>query len=221
MVALEVGILGLVVAHNFDQTAGSTPAIVVGSLIVVLGSLVAGVVVAGSQRHAGRSLPRKPPGPAVEVGLFRHRSRVTALILVPLLLYQVWVWQTPGMLSKLVGLVITPVLLWAAALGWVGFRYVVREDGLLVRGLLRGIVFVGLGDIWSVAVSSTEATEFRGWGLRGFGRRRGFIWRSGPGVRVTIDGGYLFLGAEDAPALASCLQKVLSGSRQPGGGGPR
>jgi hypothetical protein len=212
LAVLETMLVEAVLHHNLG---GSGSALVVVELVMGLALVATGVGLVltrkASRAGAEAGLPRNPTrARAATVAEFRHRSAGVAIGVLPLLLLQAWVWRTPGTLPKVIALLVGMVVLWVAALAGRGFRYLVRADGLLVNGLVRNIVFISREQIRRIEVDSVEALDVGGWGIRGSGRRRAFIWRSGPGVRVVVDGGAVFLASGQATALAAALESIRS-----------
>jgi hypothetical protein len=209
LVVVELMLLAAVVHHNLG--GASSTVVQLGVLALALGLAAAVVALPGGEDRRQPGLQRNPASSGSPIiGEFRHRSVVVALGVLPLLAYQIWVWRTPGAFSKLIAAGVGLIVLWVAVLAWRGFRYLVRRDGLLVQGLVRTIVFVPPEEIRRVEVATVNALDVGGWGSRGRGRRRAFIWRSGPGVRVEIEGGALFLASDEAASVAAALESMRS-----------
>lgn len=105
-----------------------------------------------------------------------------------------------------VGLVMLGSAIWALT----GFRYRVTTAGFEIRMLGMPIRFVPAMDIASVTARDCDALkDFGGWGIRGVGKMRAYIWGGNQCVHVrTNDGEDLYLGISDAQRLAHELEQM-------------
>ncbi len=109
-------------------------------------------------------------------------------------------------IPAVVGLVALGCAIWA----WTGFRYRVTTTGLEIRMLGMPIRFVPAADIASVTARECNALkDFGGWGIRGIGKMRAYIWGGNQCVHVrTHEGDDIYLGFRDAQRLAQELERV-------------
>jgi hypothetical protein len=107
----------------------------------------------------------------------------------------------------IVGCVIAGCAVWA----WTGFTYRVTTAGLEIRTLGVPLRFVPANEMEAVrAEDCNPLTDFGGWGIRGIGHMRAYIWGGKRCVHVqTVTGDDIYLGIADPEALAHALLSLV------------
>jgi hypothetical protein len=107
----------------------------------------------------------------------------------------------------LVGVTLLICALWART----GFVYRVSASGVEIRTLAMPIRFVPMSDVEFVrAQNCNPLKDFGGWGIRGMGNMRAYIWGGNRCVQIrTHSGDKLYLGITDADRLAREIESLL------------
>jgi hypothetical protein len=127
-----------------------------------------------------------------------------ASILLPVALHA----TGPGLaVPVMVGVVILACAVWAYS----GFGYRLTTAGLEIRMFGVPIRFIPRDDIAFVqAQSCNPLTDFGGWGIRGIGQMRAYIWGGSRCVQIrTHSGDKIYLGIADADRLAREIESLL------------
>jgi hypothetical protein len=105
-----------------------------------------------------------------------------------------------------VGFLLLACALWA----FTGFVYRITTAGLEIRMLGFPIRFVPALDIASVhAKACNPLTDFGGWGIRGIGRMRAYMWGGDRCVYLqTHAGDQIYLGIRDADRMVRELESM-------------
>jgi hypothetical protein len=135
-----------------------------------------------------------------------HGSRVWSLLFVVLLLAQVVTAiaiPTPPVpiVSALLGLLFAVIALHI----WAGFQYVFTGAGVEIRTLGFRLRSIPREDIRHYTVESWN--PLRGYGIRGIGNRRAYVWCN-RGVRITTTEGEVFLGHNEPERLVRDLDSI-------------
>lgn len=125
-------------------------------------------------------------------------------IAVPNALNAVGVART---VPSLVGVLILGCAIWAYS----GFVYRLTTAGLEIRMFGMPIRFIPSSDIDSVqARSCNPLTDFGGWGIRGLGNMRAYIWGGTRCVAIhTRNGEKIYLGLAESDQLAREIESAL------------
>jgi hypothetical protein len=112
--------------------------------------------------------------------------------------------------ARVVPTVVAAILLGCAVWAFTGFQYRVTTTGLEIRMLGLPIRFVPAMDIQSVrAKECNPLTDFGGWGIRGIGKMRAYIWGGHRCVYVqTHAGDQIYLGIRDADRMVRELESM-------------
>jgi hypothetical protein len=135
-----------------------------------------------------------------------HSSRLWAAVLAIPGLVMLAVAASRPILGLRIGLGTAGGLMLAAALmAGSGFRYVFTATGLEIstlgyrlRSIAAGTIREYYPDRWNVA---------GGYGIRGLGASRAYVWGS-QGVRIKIIDGEVFLGCHDPQAMIRNLDQL-------------
>jgi hypothetical protein len=152
--------------------------------------------------HRGVAVPDGPP-----LAEERHRSPRRAAFNAPFLLLLPLAWWLapgPGWRGVVAGLALAlvPVAAWLVA----GFRYRLHAAGLEVCAPGLRLAWVPAREITGVEVVAIRPLrDWGGWGVRGSGAHRAFIWDGRQAVRVRTLQGEIVLGHDDPERLARML----------------
>lgn len=137
-----------------------------------------------------------------------HARRAWALIFVAPLLLELWVAAiTPLAVVRLGAALVGLVLLGVAALTWSGFRYCFTRHGLEIRSLGFRLRSIPTGEIKAYTVQ--RWSPLRGYGIRGIGNRRAYVWGN-QGVQIKTSSGEIFLGHTEPERLVRDLDMMKS-----------
>lgn len=135
-----------------------------------------------------------------------HASRVWCLVMLPILLaplISVYLYpKTPA----LVGLVFVALIgLGALALVWGGFQYRFLRQGVEVKTLGFTLRTIPRLQILSYSVESWSWP--RGYGIRGIGSTRAYVWCNKV-VHIKTTNGEIYLGHDDPDRIVRDLDRV-------------
>ncbi|HEY3929379.1 MAG TPA: DUF1648 domain-containing protein [Candidatus Koribacter sp.] len=176
-------------------------------------SFMAGVLVAGEIFHVFALRRDVDVDHGQFVALERHGSNraaaglagvAVAMLGLPLALDV----SGPGrMIPAVVGFVTLICAIWA----YTGFVYRLSTNGLEIRMLGVPIRFVSAAQIASVNARACDALkDFGGWGIRGIGNMRAYVWGGDRCVHIhTHAGEDIYLGSSDAQQLARELESLV------------
>ncbi len=149
----------------------------------------------------GDSLP-----PAVLIVEETHGSRAWSLLFIALLAAQCLaaavITATPFRIASIVLGILFAVI---AVHIWTGFQYIFTSAGLEIRTLGFRLQSVPREEIQRYAVEAWNL--LRGYGIRGMGNRRAYVWCN-RGVRIQTTKGEVFLGHEEPERLMHDLDSI-------------
>ena len=105
-----------------------------------------------------------------------------------------WVMALPALL-----------LLGAAALAWSGFHYRFTDHGVEISTLGFRLRSIPLENIKAYAVAPWN--PMGGYGIRGIGERRAYVWGN-TGVRIMLSDGEVFLGHREPEKIMQDLNLI-------------
>ena len=181
-----LGTLLYAAASVIDYNVRGTPVDVAPVLFTGIGSAVALVFVALATR-------RRPELPASQtLAEETHASAAWAVVMgIPVILLVALIARVPVLEVRISMGIALLVLLAAVAMAWSGFHYIFTVAGLEIRTLGFRLRSISAGEIRSYAVDRWSALG--GYGIRGVGNRRAYVWGN-RGVKITTDDGEVFLG---------------------------
>jgi hypothetical protein len=197
---LQIGLIYLllnqILNFNLDGTPLNPMAILIATPISILVLLV---IYLGS--HRGQATH-----PGVLVAEEVHAGKTLSLIALLPLAALVWGMGSPPLSAARIPLGIVSLLaLGACIMAWGGFHYLFTSSGVEIRTLgfrLRTIPVDQIKDYardsWSIA---------GGYGIRGIGNRRAYVWGN-HGVRIHTTDGEVFLGHSDPPRIIRDLDAI-------------
>ena len=199
---LVIGLIYIVNSAVIDYNLYGRP-INLGALIVpiAVATLVLIPIYLGAQRGT--------PLPATDWIVEEvHAGRIWALFLGLPVVVDVWIAvQTPLPGVRLGLALVGVVLLLSAAMAWSGFHYGFSRHGLEIRTLgfrLRSIPARQIQEY-----STQPWNPLCGYGIRGVGRGRAYVW-SNQGVRISTSGGeVVFLGHREPQRIVRDLDMMM------------
>src|SRR5580692_1100127 len=185
-----------VVQYNLD---GQRVEIDFWTVLVPVATIALVAIFLGTKR--GASLPL-----AAVIAEESHGSRAWSLLFIALLLAQ---------FSAAIAIPVPPVRIASVVLGllfaviavhiWTGFHYLFTSAGVEIRTLGFRLRSIPREDIRQYAVESWN--PLRGYGIRGIGDRRAYVWCN-KGVRIQTTGGEVFLGHNEPERIVRDLDAI-------------
>ena len=102
-------------------------------------------------------------------------------------------------------LTVIPLTLAGAAMAWSGFHYLFSPAGVEIRTLGFRLRWIPAVDIRNYSIDSWSVLG--GYGIRGIGPRKAYIWGN-RGVRIVTDTGWVFLGHDDPERVIRDLDLI-------------
>jgi hypothetical protein len=170
-------------------------------VIVFIAAFVVVGVALGAKR--GRVLPRQAAAADVEEV---HASPLWALlfaVLTAIELAVIAVIPLPGL--RLVMALPALLLLGVTALAWSGFHYCFTSHGVEISTLGFRLRSIPLQSIKAYAVAPWN--PLYGYGVRGTGERRAYVWGN-TGVRIMLADGEVFLGHAEPEKIMNDLNAI-------------
>jgi hypothetical protein len=170
-------------------------------VIVFIAAFVVVGVALGAKR--GRVLPRQAAAADVEEV---HASPLWALlfaVLTAIELAVIAVIPLPGL--RLVMALPALLLLGVTALAWSGFHYRFTSHGVEISTLGFRLRSIPLQSIKAYAVAPWN--PLYGYGVRGIGERRAYVWGNA-GVRIMLADGEVFLGHAEPEKIMNDLNAI-------------
>jgi hypothetical protein len=185
-----------VVQFNLD---GQRVEIDFWTVLVPVATIALVAIFLGTKR--GASLPL-----AAVIAEESHGSRAWSLLFIALLLAQ---------FSAAIAIPVPPVRIASVVLGllfaviavhiWTGFHYLFTSAGVEIRTLGFRLRSIPREDIRQYAVESWN--PLRGYGIRGIGNRRAYVWCN-QGVRIQTTDGEVFLGHSEPDRIVRDLDSI-------------
>jgi hypothetical protein len=188
-----------VVQYNVD---GQRIGIDSWAVLIPVAVLALTAIFLGAKR--GDGLP-----PAVLIVEETHGSRAWSLLFIAMLLVQcvaaVLIPATPFRLASIIFGLLFAVI---AVHIWTGFQYVFTGGGLEIRTLGFRLQSIPREEIRQYTVEPWNL--LRGYGIRGMGNRRAYVWCN-RGVRIQTTNGEVFLGHEEPERIIHDLDSITLG----------
>jgi hypothetical protein len=136
-----------------------------------------------------------------------HVSRIWSLVLLPVLVVPVIsVFVHPPLLVQVSLVATVLVVLGALALIWSGFQYRFRRHGVEVRTL--GFTLRTIPKQQIMGYSIEPWSLLRGYGIRGIGNRRAYVWCNKV-VHIKTTDADIFLGHDDPERIVRDLDQMM------------
>ena len=135
-----------------------------------------------------------------------HSSPLLAFVLLLPLLVELWVLSTTSLGAARLPLILICIFLVAvAAFAGSGFRYYFSPAGVEIRTLGYRLRSISASQITSYAIEPWNI--LRGYGIRGVGRTRAYVW-SNKVVHITTQQGEVFLGHNEPERIMRDLDMI-------------
>jgi Protein of unknown function (DUF1648) len=169
------------------------------TVLVPVAVIALSAIFLGTKR--GVSLPVAPV-----IAEESHGSRAWSLLFIALLLAQILAAVTvPAPPVRLMSTILGVLFALIALHVWTGFQYLFTPAGVEIRTLGFRLKSIRREEIKHYAVEGWN--PLRGYGIRGIGNRRAYVWGN-QGVRIQTTGGEVFLGHSDPDRIVRDLDAI-------------
>jgi hypothetical protein len=187
-----------VLNYNLYGTAlNITPAIIV---VFIAAPVVAAVALVSKR---GTELPQRTEVATAEEVHASPALALTFAVLTAAELFVVTVIPLRGLRFAMA--LPTLLLLGATALAWSGFHYRFTAHGVEISTLGFRLCSIPVQMIKAYAIAPWN--PMRGYGVRGIGERRAYVWGN-TGVRITLSDGEVFLGHREPERIMNDLNAI-------------
>jgi hypothetical protein len=136
----------------------------------------------------------------------KHGSLACGLVMfVPALAMLAYAGNVPVRGVRMTLIVSAVMLMGASAMAWSGFRYSFSSEGLEIYTLGFRLRSISAADIRSYAPDRWNVLG--GYGIRGLGNRRAYVWGN-RGVRIKTIDSEIFLGHDEPEKIVRDLDMV-------------
>jgi hypothetical protein len=155
--------------------------------------------------HAGL----QPSSMGVLIAEEHHKSPLQLLWILPGAAIGLWMAFTLPSAGRLIGVFLTAIMAWVGFAVLEGFKYIVRSDGVQVKGFLLPLRFIPRSSIHSYR---TEPWTGLGYGIRLTCTGTAYIWGGKNVVNIATDHGNVMLGHYSPERLISDLDQMMTTS---------
>lgn len=155
--------------------------------------------------HAGT----QPSSTGILIAEERHKSPLQLLWILPGMAIGLWMTFTLPNPGRLVGIFLTAIMAWVGFAVVEGFKYIVRSDGVQVKGFLLPLRFIPRSSIHSYRM---EPWTGLGYGIRLTSTGTAYIWGGKNVVNIATDHGNVMLGHYSPERLISDLDRMMTTS---------
>lgn len=202
-----IGVLFVVCWQVFDHAAYGRPMSQIWPIPGLLPVLALIFAVLALAQRPRLNLQPSPEG--VLIAEEHHRSPAQLLFILPGLAVGFWLaLELPGP-ARLLGVFLIAVMAWVAIAVLDGFRYIVRSDGVQVKGFLLPLRFIPRSSIHSYR---TEPWRGLGYGIRLTSTGTAYIWGGKNVVSIATDHGNIMLGHYSPERLIGDLDRMMQAS---------
>jgi hypothetical protein len=202
MFYVVVGVLLSVNSSVLNYNLYGRPLNIVPALIVVFVAVFAVIGIAVSAQR-GTVLPRQTAAAEAEEVHASHLWAFVFAVFTAIELGVIAVIPLPGF--RLVMALPTLLLFGVTALAWSGFHYRFTAHGVEISTLGFRLRSIPLQDIKAYAVAPWN--PLYGYGVRGIGKRRAYVWGN-TGVRIMLADGEVFLGHREPERIIHDLNVI-------------
>jgi hypothetical protein len=206
MFYVVMGVLVSVTASVLDYNLHDRPLNLIPELVLTFLAAFAVIAVALSAKR-GPELPRHPAASQAEAGTAEvHASFLWAAVFAAMTAAELAVVAiVPLGGLRLVMVLPALLLLGVTALAWSGFHYRFSSHGVEISTLGFRLRSIPLENIRAYAVAPWN--PMGGYGIRGIGERRAYVWCN-TGVRIMLSDGEVFLGHQDPERIMNDLNAI-------------
>ncbi len=206
MFYVAVGVLVSVTSSVLDYNIHGRPLNIVPELVVTFLAAFVVIVVAITARR-GPELPRHAAISPAESGTEEvHASFLWAVVFAAMTAAELGVVAIiPVGGLRLVMVLPALLLLGVTALAWSGFHYRFSSHGVEISTLGFRLRSIPLENIRAYAVAPWN--PMGGYGIRGIGERRAYVWCN-TGVRIMLSDGEVFLGHQNPEKIMNDLNAI-------------
>lgn len=202
MLYVVMGVLFSINAAVLNYNLHDAPLNVIPALVVIFVAAFAVMAIAlGSKR--GVELPRHTEAVEAEEVHSSPSWAFTFAVLTAVELSLTAVVPLQGL--RLVVALPAVILLGVTALAWSGFRYRFTANGVEISNLGFRLRSIPLPTIRAYAVAPWS--PLGGYGIRGMGERRAYVWGN-TGVRIMLSDGEVFLGHREPKKIMNDLNLI-------------
>jgi hypothetical protein len=170
-------------------------------LLAIIFAILTLAQVPGTQTQPSRN--------GVLIAQEQHRSPMQLFFILPGLGVGLWLAIKVAGPPRLLGILLIAVMAWVAVAVLEGFKYVVRSDGVQVKGFLLPLRFIPRSSIHSYR---TEAWNGFGYGIRLTSTGTAYIWGGKNVVNIATDHGNVMLGHYSPERLIGDLDRMMQGT---------
>jgi hypothetical protein len=202
---LAVGTCFVVFWQVLDHAAYGLPMTQVWPMPVILplAALVFAVAAISSAKSEDSS---KEYGPKILIAEEQHRSFLQLLFVIPGIGIGIYLSISNLGPVRYVGIFLLAVMSWVAVAVLEGFRYLVRTDGIQIKGFLLPLRFVPRSTIRSYRADRWNGL---GYGIRLTSTGTAYIWGGRDIVNIVTDSGDVMLGHADPERLVRDLDRMM------------
>jgi hypothetical protein len=206
MFYVVVGVLVSVTSSVLDYNIHGRPLNIVPEMVVTFLAAFAVIAVALSAKR-GPELPRHAAISPAEAGTEEvHASSLWAIVFAAMTAVELSVVAIiPVGGLRLVMILPALLLLGVTALAWSGFHYHFSSHGVEISTLGFRLRSIPLENIRAYAVAPWN--PMGGYGIRGIGERRAYVWCN-TGVRIMLSDGEVFLGHQNPEKIMNDLNAI-------------
>ena len=148
----------------------------------------------------------QPSLQAMTIAEEQHRSLAQLLFVAPGILIGLWLVINGMGVPRFLGIFLVAIMGWVATAVLDGFRYLVRTDGVQIKGFLLPLRFVPRTSIRSYR---TQPWNGLGYGIRLTSTGTAYIWGGRQVVNIVTDSGDVMLGHSDPERLIRDLDQMM------------
>jgi hypothetical protein len=202
---LQIGLIYLLLDQVLDfNLHGTTLKPVPLTVIATVAILILLAIYLGS--HRGTSIPS---GALIAEEV--HTGRAWSLLLAVPLVALAWSMRIPSASgARILWGGVSLIVLAACGMAWAGFHYLFSSSGVEIRTLGFRLRTIPTGQIQEYARDSWSLAG--GYGIRGTGNRRAYVWGN-RGVRIKTTDGEVFLGHSDPERIVHDLDAIRREAR--------
>lgn len=139
----------------------------------------------------------------------QHKSPLQLLWILPGVAVGLWMASTLPSPGKVIGIFLMAIMAWVGVAVLDGFKYIVRSDGVQVKGFLLPLRFIPRSSIHSYR---TEPWTGLGYGIRLTSSGTAYIWGGRTVVNIATDHGNVMLGHYSPERLIGELDRMMQAS---------